>query len=34
MLRYVSLGVERFMEDRNKLLNLVGLKYDYKIIDA
>lgn len=34
MLRYISPGVERFKEDRNKLLNLVGLKYDYKIIDA
>lgn len=34
MLRYISPGVERVLEERNKLLNLVGLKYDYKIIDA
>lgn len=34
MLRYISPGAERFIEDRNKLLNLVGLKYDYKIVDA
>lgn len=34
MLRYVSPNVERVLEDRNKLLNLVGLKYEYKIVDA
>lgn len=34
MLRYVSPNVERVLEDHNKLLNLVGLKYEYKIVDA
>lgn len=34
MLRYISPNVERVLEDRNKLLNLVGLKYEYKIVDA
>lgn len=32
--RYVAPSLEKYIDDRNKLLKYVGLKYEYKIVDA
>ena len=32
--RYVAPNLEKYVDDRNKLLKYVGLKYEYKIVDA
>jgi len=32
--RYVAPNLEKYVDDRNKLLKHVGLKYEYKIVDA
>lgn len=34
MLRYISPPLEKTIENRNELLKLVGLKYEYKVVDA
>lgn len=32
--RYIAPNLEKYVDDRNKLLKHVGLKYEYKIVDA